>query len=74
MTLHCSGDAEAGGSDEGRDSGVYVPGEGLAPGVEPPKRRMPSCVSIVRLLDKTHCANPQLSCNESSCNIGCSST
>ena len=37
MTLHCSGDAEAGGSDEGRDSGVYVPGEGLAPGVEPPK-------------------------------------
>ena len=29
ITLHCSGDAEAGGSDEGSDSGVYAPGEGI---------------------------------------------
>ena len=36
MTLHCSGDAEAGGSDEGSDSGVYAPGEGLAPGEASP--------------------------------------
>ena len=62
MTLHCSGDAEAGGSDEGRDSGVYVPGEGLAPGVEPPKEDAIVCFSFLRLLDTLH-ANPQLSCD-----------
>eukprot|EP00964_Phaeocystis_antarctica_P054507 scaffold32041_cov63-Phaeocystis_antarctica.AAC.2 len=36
MTLHCSGDAEAGGSDEGSVSGVYVPGDGLTPGEASP--------------------------------------
>lgn len=41
---------------------MYVPGEGLAPGVEPPKEDAIVCFSFLRLLDTLH-ANPQLSCD-----------